>query len=290
MKNAIVKRIMMAALTGTLCLSSASVAYAANAGTGAEGKQMQLEAAEGERPAPPEGAAEGERPALPEGAAEGERPALPEGAAEGERPALPEGAAEGERPAPPEGAAEGERPAPPEGAAKGGLSEKPEGEQMELPEDSLNIMAYKDALEGIEDEDTKASLQEYINAAEDALKAEKEALDENPDLSEEEISAYRDAVSEAEAALAAAFSEAGIEVDEELPEVMEGKEDELPEGVAGNRPLKEDDNLQAALETASSENVRTESAARPTEEESGNIVTKKLSEIYSFLKGLFKQE
>ena len=288
MKNAIVKRIMMAALTGTLCLSSASVAYAATADTVTEEKVMQGKA--GERPALPEGAAEGERPALPEGAAEGERPALPEGAAEGERPALPEEAAEGERPALPEGAAESERPALPEGAAKGELPEKPEGEQMELPEDSLNIMAYKDALEGIEDEDTKASLQEYINAAEDALKAEKEALDENPDLSEEEVSVYRNAVSEAEAALAEAFSEAGIEVDEEMPEITEGKEDELPEGVAGNRPLKEDENIQAASKTAASEDVSTESAARPAEEESGNIVTKKLSEIYGYLKGLFKQE
>ena len=276
MKNAIVKRIMMAALTGTLCLSSASVAYAATADTVTEEKVMQGKA--------------GERPALPEGAAEGERPALPEGAAEGERPALPEEAAEGERPALPEGAAESERPALPEGAAKGELPEKPEGEQMELPEDSLNIMAYKDALEGIEDEDTKASLQEYINAAEDALKAEKEALDENPDLSEEEVSVYRNAVSEAEAALAEAFSEAGIEVDEEMPEITEGKEDELPEGVAGNRPLKEDENIQAASKTAASEDVSTESAARPAEEESGNIVTKKLSEIYGYLKGLFKQE
>ena len=283
MKNAIVKKIMMAALTGTLCLSSSVMAYAAPMGGGRpDGQMMQDKAHEGTRPELPEGATEGERPELPEGVTEGEKPELPEGVTEGERPELPEGAAEGEKQGLPE-----------DMKKDGGRRDKADGERMELPEGAVNIMAYKDALEGVEDEDTKSSLQEYFDAVEEAIKAEKEALDGDDELSDEEISALRDAVKEAEEALAAAFEDAGIEVSDEMPELKNGDRDELPEGVAGNKPIQEEEKAASAESGTPSPADEAKPADQKAENkpaDSSNGVTKKLSDIYNWFRGLFNKQ
>jgi hypothetical protein len=210
MKNRMVKRILMAALTGTICLGCTVAAYA---GTGnGRGGQPMVQSEDGERPKPPEGDMN-----------------------------------DGERPEPPEGDMNnGERPEPPEGDMNNGERPKPpQGERMELPEGAVNIGAYKASLDSIEDNDTKASLQEYLDALEEAINAEREALDSGEDLTDEEMSAYRDTVSEAQDALVAAFEEAGIEVSDDMPEITD--RDELPEGVAGNKPenAKNNDNGQS---------------------------------------------
>ena len=209
MKNAIVKRILMAALTGTLCLGAVVTANAAPEGDRRGDRQMEQEqSSDSERPEPPEAATGGERPGLPEGVEEGDRPELPEGIEEGDRPELPEGVEKGDRPG--------------------------------LPEGAVNIMAYKDALSKIEDEDTKSSLQVYIDALEKALSDEKAALDKNDELTEDEIAACKEAVKSAEEALTAAFKDAEIDVDENesMPAMEESKRDkkltEDTENVAEN--------------------------------------------------------
>ncbi|MBQ9360194.1 MAG: hypothetical protein IJT96_04080 [Lachnospiraceae bacterium] len=254
MKNVIVKKIMMAALAGTLCFGTAVAAYAAPMGGERGGKMEQR--MDGGRPADE---MNDERPELPEGVEEGERPELPEGVEEGERPELPEGVEEGERPEFPEGVEDGERPELPEGAEEGDRPEKPECEDrepMELPEGAVNIMAYKDALNSIEDDDTKSELQSYIDALEDALEAERSALDSEDDLTDDEIASYRDAVKEAEEALTAAYEGAGVEVSDEMPKPEDGDRDELPEGEAGNRS-HDMENAGDASDTADNEDQST---------------------------------
>ncbi len=243
MKNVIVKKIMMAALVGTLCFGTAMAAYAAPM-DGERGGRME-QGMDGGRPAD----MNGERPELPDGVEEGERPELPEGVEEGERPELPEGVEEGERPELPDGVEESEKPELPDGVEEGERPERPDGEDrkpMELPEGAVNIMAYKDALNNIEDEDTKSSLQSYIDALENALEAERSALDSEDELTDDEIASYRDAVTEAEEALAAAYEEAGVEVSDEMPKPEDGDRDELPEGVAGSHPQDMENTSEAA--------------------------------------------
>ncbi len=222
MKNSIVKKIMMTALTGTLILSSAVTAYAAPTGGRRGGKMEQ-----------------GQNETT-----DSERPELPEDMQNGERPEPPEDMQNGERPEPPEDMQNGERPEPPEDG------ERPDG-QMELPEGAVNIMAYKDALNGVDDEVTKTSLQAYIDELEEALDAERSALDSETELSDDEMASYRDAVTEAEEALKTAFEDAGIEVSDERPE----PDDELPAGAAGN---------PAQDETADSDQTTTHTVRRNT--------------------------
>ena len=294
MKNNTTKKLMMALLTGTLCVGMTMAAYAAPAGGRPmdQGGQMQGQPPQGgqQMGQPPQDVQmqgqppQGERPELPEGVEEGELPELPEGVEAGERPELPEGVSDngaqkagrpldknGERP-------EGERPD----------MEKPEGD---LPEGAINIEAYKTALEAVEDEDTKASLQEYIDALEDALEAEKAALDSEDELTEDEMAEYRQAVEDASAALSTAFEDAGIEVDDEMP-VHE--DDELPAGAAGNKPVdktQKDEGLeegaakngaQTAVQPSGSSDTKTAASS-----EKENALTSKLSELYNWLKGLF---
>ena len=200
MKNSIVKKILMTALTGTLVISSAATAYAAPTGGGRGGRmeQGQNETTESERPEAPENLQDGEKPELPEDMSDGSRP---------------------------------------------------DG-QKELPEGAVNIMAYKDALKNVEDEETVSSLQSYLDKLKEALDAERSALDSETELSDDEKASYRDAVTEAENALKTAYEEAGIEVS-----------DELPAGVAGNRPQKKSDDCDQAATRSGKKNQSTDSKA-----------------------------
>ena len=193
-------------------------------------EQRQDEAMDSERPELPEDMQNGERPEPPEDMQNGERPEPLEDMQNGERPEPPEDMQNGERPEPPEDMQDGERPEPPED------DERPAG-QMELPEGAVNIMAYKDALNDIEDEVTKASLQAYIDDLEEALDAERSALDGGTELSDDEMASYRDAVTEAEEALKTAYEDAGIEISDERP----APDEELPAGAAGNPSRDETD-------------------------------------------------
>ena len=272
MKNNTTKKLMIALLTGTLCVGMTMAAYAAPAGGRPmdQGGQMQGQPPQGERPELPEGVEEGERPELPEGVEAVERPELPEGVSD--NGAQKEGRPldkNGERP-------EGERPD----------MEKPEGD---LPEGAINIEAYKTALEAVEDEDTKASLQEYIDALEDALEAEKAALDSEDELTEDEMAEYRQAVEDASAALSTAFEDAGIEVDDEMPVP---DEDELPAGAAGNKPLDKVQKDEAVAESASGTDTKAAPQTSDTKTQNNtaekkNVFTSKLSELYNWLKGIF---
>ncbi len=274
MKNNTTKKLMMALLTGTLCVGMTMAAYAAPAGGGPMGQGGQMQGQ------PPQGGQQMGQPPqdrqmqgqLPQG----ERPELPEGVEAGERPELPEGVSDngaqkagrpldknGERP-------EGERPD----------MEKPEGD---LPKGAINIEAYKTALEAVEDEDTKASLQEYIDALEDALEAEKAALDSEDELTEDEMAEYRQAVEDASAVLSTAFEDAGIEVDDEMPVP---DEDELPAGAAGNKPLDKVQKDEAVAESASGTDIKAAPANPDTKvpdqtAEKKNEFTSKLSELYN---------
>lgn len=290
MMNNMMKRVILTAVTGSVLIGAALTAYAAPAGNRPQGRQMQGMQQQGERPELPEGVTEGERPELPEGAIEGERPELPEGMKEGERPELPEGMEEGERPELPEGVTEED--ADPAGGRQGKKGERcsdggPKG-------DMVNIEAYKEALEGVEDDETKASLQEYIDALEAALDDERSALDSKEEKTDDEMQSYREAVADAAKALKAAFEEAGVEVSDEgvLPD-----EDELPAGAAGNKKIEKTDKQDAdntvsgsTAESDANKNAgKTVSDATEKVKKSGdkNAFTNKLSELYNWLKGIF---
>ena len=236
MKNSIVKKILMTALTGTLVLSSAATAYAAPTGGGRGGRmeQGQNETTESERPELSKDASDGERPEPPEGLQDGEKPEPPTDMANGERPEAPENLQDGEKPELPEDMSDGSRP---------------DG-QKELPEGAVNIMAYKDALKNVEDEETVSSLQSYLDKLKEALDAERSALDSETELSDDEKASYRNAVTEAENALKTAYEEAGIEVS-----------DELPAGAAGNRPQKKNDDCDQAATRSGKKNQGTDSKA-----------------------------
>ena len=292
MKNKTAKKLMMALLMGTLCVGMTMAAYAAPSGgrplgqggqmqgqPPQDGQQMGQPPQDGQMQGQPP---QGERPELPEGVQEGERPELPEGVEEGERPELQEGVSADE-------AGRKDRQMPKDGERPEGEApdrERPEGE---LPEGALNIEAYKAALETIDDEDTIASLQEYIDALEEALEAEKTALDSEDELTEDEMAEYRQAVEDASEALAAAFEDAGVDVDDEMPKP---DEDELPAGAAGNKPL---DNAQKDEAAAGSVPATDTKAAPQTSDtktqnntaEKKNVFTSKLSELYNWLKGIF---
>lgn len=233
MKNSIVKKILMTALTGTLVLSSAATAYAAPTGGGRGGRmeQGQNETTESERPELSKDNTNGERPEPPEGLQNGEKPELSEDNTNGERPEAPENLQDGNRPELP---MDGNRP---------------DG-QKELPKGAVNIMAYKDALKNVEDEETVSSLQSYLDKLKEALDAERSALDSETELSDDEKASYRDAVTEAENALKTAYEEAGIEVS-----------DELPAGVAGNRPQKKNDDCDQAATRSGKKNQSTDNEA-----------------------------
>ncbi len=293
MKNETVKKLMMALLTGTLCVGMTMAAYAAPAGGRPMGQGGQMQG----QP-PKDGQQMGQPPQgeLPGGFEEGEMPELPEGVEAGERPELPEGVEEGERPELPEGVSEND--AQKVGRPMGKNGERPDGERPkmekpegELPEGALNIGAYRTALETIDDEDTKASLQEYIYALEDALEAEKTALDSEDELTEEEMDEYRQAVEDASEALAAAFEDAGIEVDDEMPKP---DEDELPAGAAGNKHVDKAQKDEVLAESAAKNDVQTTAQSAggsdtkaAASSEKKNVLAGKLSDIYNWLKGLF---
>ncbi|MCR5748490.1 MAG: hypothetical protein K6G03_12340 [Lachnospiraceae bacterium] len=293
MKNQMVKKLMMAALTGVLCVGMAMAAYAAPAG--GPGGQMGQGPQSGQMGQGPKGGQMGQAPQggqmgqLPQGEAPtGERPELPEGVEEGELPELPEGVEEGERPELPEGVSD--NGTAPDGTRPPMDGERPEGERPEgaLPEGAVNVETYKSALEAVEDDDTKSSLQEYIDALEEALEAEKSAMDSDDELTDDEMEAYRTAVEEATEALKAAFEDAGVEIEDIMPEP---NEDEIPEGAAANKPLDNDQKANVSADSAVKNSAKT--AAQPatttTEKtsENKNIFTNKLSEIYNWLKGIF---
>ena len=286
MKNKTVKKLMVTLLTGALCAGMTMAVYAAPSGerpAAQDGQQMGQPPRDGQMKGQPpqDGQMKGQPPQgeLPDGAEEGERPELPEGVEEGERPELPEGVSDngtqrsGRHPE-----MKGERPE----------REKPEGD---LPEGAVNIGAYKAALEAVDDEDLKSSLQEYIDRLEDALDAEKTALDSGDELTDAEMAEYRQAVDEASEALSAAFEEAGIEVDEsDKPE-----EDELPAGAAGNKTIdkaqkeKTGEASGAGNDTKTTPQADTSSDAKTKGGAEGkkNVLTGKLSELYNWLKGIF---
>ena len=270
MKYSLVKRILIAALTGSLCIGATLMVYAAPTGQGRGGRMGQQAGTEstentdagmnGERPELPEGMQKGERPELPEGMQEGERPELPEGVQEGERPELPEGINEGEKPQLPEGTQEGDGTAVSGNCAKGGRGKGGRMGRMGRPEGMVNIRAYADALEGITDEDTKASLQGYVDTLENALKAEREARKSDSGLTEEELSSYKTAVTEASDALKNAFEEAGIEVKEDTR--FKENKGQRPDGVSGNRVKKDKGSASAEGEAEQSVNKDSGSAVQ----------------------------
>jgi len=286
MKNKTVKKLMGTLLIGALCAGMTMAVYAAPSGerpAAQDGQQMGQPPRDGQMKGQPpqDGQMKGQPPQgeLPDGAEEGERPELPEGVEEGERPELPEGVSDngtqrsGRHPE-----MKGERPE----------REKPEGD---LPEGAVNIGAYKAALEAVDDEDLKSSLQEYIDRLEDALDAEKTALDSEDELTDAEMAEYRQAVDDASDALSAAFEEAGIEVDEsDKPE-----EDELPAGAAGNKTIdkaqkeKTGEASGAGNDTKTTPQADTSSDAKTKGSSEGkkNALTGKLSELYNWLKGIF---
>ncbi len=286
MKNKTVKKLMVTLLTGALCAGMTMAVYAAPSGERPavqDGQQMGQPPRDGQMKGQPpqDGQMKGQPPQgeLPDGAEEGERPELPEGVEEGERPELPEGVSDnGTQRSGRQPEMKGERPE----------REKPEGD---LPEGAVNIGAYKAALEAVDDEDLKSSLQEYIDRLEDALDAEKTALDSGDELTDTEMAEYRQAVDDASEALSAAFEEAGIEVDEsDKPE-----EDELPAGAAGNKTIdkaqkeKTGEASGAGNDTKTTPQADTSSDAKTKGSSEGkkNALTGKLSELYNWLKGIF---
>lgn len=286
MKNKTVKKLMGTLLIGALCAGMTMAVYAAPSGERPavqDGQQMGQPPRDGQMKGQPpqDGQMKGQPPQgeLPDGAEEGERPELPEGVEEGERPELPEGVSDnGTQRSGRQPEMKGERPE----------REKPEGD---LPEGAVNIGAYKAALEAVDDEDLKSSLQEYIDRLEDALDAEKTALDSVDELTDAEMAEYRQAVDDASEALSAAFEEAGIEVDEsDKPE-----EDELPAGAAGNKTIdkaqkeKTGEASGAGNDTKTTPQADTSSDAKTKGSSEGkkNALTGKLSELYNWLKGIF---
>jgi len=198
-----------------------------------KGQQMNSEM--GERPELPDGELpelpDGELPELPDGELpelpDGELPELPDG----ELPELPDG----ELPQLPDG----ELPELPDGE----LPELPDGELPELPNGDMNMEAngpmghnminiddISAAIDSLDDETTKASLEELLDAYQAALESQKEALDSFDIDSDEQpetdaMAEYDEAVISALDSLKAAMEDAGLEID--LPELPEG---ECPDG------------------------------------------------------------
>ena len=140
-------------------------------------------------------------------------------------------------------------------------------------------MAYKDALKEAEDEETKASLQGYIDTLENALKAERDARDSENGLTDEESSSYSKAVTEASEALKKAFEEAGIEVNEEMRGRESRSRDELPEGVSANRPAADermdtsDDTGDESREHGTGTKIKERTDNRSASDEAGTEVS-----------------
>ena len=193
------KKAVTAALTGALSVLMAATVMAAPSNNGSFGQKGAM--GRGERP----GFEQGE-PGMPEG----EMPEMPEG----ERPEMPEGEMP-ERP-------EGERPEMPEGG-RGGF-------RMDLDTDALS-----EAIDALEDEDTKAGLAALLADYEEA----KEALDSAIENKEEDIDSYREAEADAMKALFDALEAAGIDTKPAIPDGDEIGEDErplLPEDEALDKP------------------------------------------------------
>ena len=284
MKNRMVKRLMMTVLTGTICLGCTVIANAAPAGGRFGQNQGQLaegEMNDSERPEPPQGEMnDGERPEPPQGEMnDAERPEPPQGEMN-----------DADRPEPPQGEmSDAERPELPQGEMNDeDRPEPPQGDRMELPEGAVNIGAYRASLESVEDDDTRTSLQGYVDALEEALNAEREALDAEEELSEEDVASYRDAVTEAQDAMVAAFEEAGVEVSDEMPEMTE--RDELPAGAAGNQPASDEDNDNGQSVTKrSAMKYDTDTSSAETEANTqNNSFANGLSEVYNWFRNLFR--
>ena len=89
-------------------------------------------------------------------------------------------------------------------------------------------MAIAEAISEVEDEETQTTLSDLLSAYQEALDAEKEALDNAAGKEEDiDIESLRNAVKEARDELTSALEEAGVEI--ELPERLEAPNGERPE-------------------------------------------------------------
>ncbi len=167
---------------------------------------------------------------------------------------------EGERPERPE-LTEGEMPELPEGVEldENGMPEMHEnGLPMRGRGDKgmpfmLNPDAVQSAIDSVSEDGTDTSeLQSLLDAYTSALDAERAAMDnEDTDIEASDIEELRTAVKEAEEALQSALSEAGIEIENDRPEIPDGS----------NRPMPEADNSMPRFSETMSDSSDAENPA-----------------------------
>ena len=284
-----IKKLSAAVITAILAAGLTVSAFAAPGqgndggfgGNGGRGGQGMLP--------PTQNTEEGERPELPE-FEEGERPELPE-FEEGERPELPE-LEEGEMPELPEGEELPEPPSDENGGQDGVMNQRMGGRGghpgqggMGPKSGMINPEALAETIATVEDEETQTALSDLLAAYEEALDAEKEALD-NKDSEEEDIDieSLRSAVMEAKDALVSAMEEAGLEIElPDLPQNMEGERPEL------NDSDEERENLPELKEGQKRENRGEKAQITDDTEDETETAAQDSTDVKQGKKGLFSR-
>ena len=187
---------------------------------------------------------------------------------EGEEAVAPE-----DLPEMPENAEEGLKP-----------GEKPENMDGQMKDDGRGISteAITELIDSVEDEDTKASLTELLEAYQTAMDAQKEALDEAEEGAD--LSEYDEAVKSAWDALKEAMDEAGLEYEEEL--VPEDNGEFAPDGEI-REPKEGEENEK--LDADSDNDSEDTDAVNVTVTEKKQPVKQFFAKIGSWFKKLFNR-
>ena len=103
--------------------------------------------------------------------------------------------------------------------ADGNSSQGKRGDRQGAPrskDDVMSLSQIKEKINALEDDETQASLTKLLQAYEDALAAEKAALEAASSATQDALDTQRKATADARSALASALSKAGINLDSRL--------------------------------------------------------------------------